>query len=82
MIEINIDVVPLLPVKGVINDECVAMDVLENGILVHYITRDKALIIEWSDIVDIGLSDILRCITDAKITEAKPIRDKTFEYTE
>jgi hypothetical protein len=82
MIEINIDVVPLLPVKGIINDECVAMDVLENGILVHYITRDKALIVEWSDIVDLGLSDILRCITDAKITEAKPIHDKTLEYTE
>jgi hypothetical protein len=77
MIEINIDVVPLLPVKGVINDECVAMDVLENGILIHYISRDKALIIEWGDMVDLGLSDILRSITDAK-----PIMDRTFEYTE
>jgi hypothetical protein len=77
MIEINIDVVPLLPVKGVINDECVAMDVLENGVLIHYISRDKALIIEWGDMVDLGLSDILRTITDAK-----PILDRTLEYTE
>lgn len=77
MIEINIDVVPVLPVKGIINDECVAMDVLDNGVLIHYITRDRALIIEWSDIVDIGLGDILRCVTDAK-----PIQDKTLEYTE
>jgi hypothetical protein len=70
MKEINVDVVPLLPFKDVINEECVAMGIMENGVLVHYLNRERAIIVEWSDIVDLGLSDILRSITDARIIKA------------
>lgn len=74
MKEINVDVVPLLPVKEIINEECVALGIIETGVLVHYLDRDKAMIVEWSDIVDLGLSDILRTITDVRI-----IREPTKE---
>lgn len=55
MKEINVDVVPLLPMKDIINGECVAIGVVEAGVLVHYIDRDIARIVEWSDIASCGI---------------------------
>jgi hypothetical protein len=55
MIDINVDVVPVLPVKSVIHGECVAYGIVESGILVHYINRNEAKIIEWDDIVATGM---------------------------
>lgn len=62
---INPDVVPLLPMKDVINGECVAIGIIESGVLVHYLEKDTAKIIEWSDIVDFGMKEMFRSITDA-----------------
>jgi hypothetical protein len=67
MKEINVDVIPLLPYKDVIGTECVAWDVSEAGVFIHYLDRDKARLVEWQDIVEVGLKDILAVVTDAKI---------------
>jgi len=57
---INPDVVPALEFKDIIADECVAIGVIETGVLIHYLERDTARILEWSDMVKIGLSDVLK----------------------
>lgn len=79
MKDINVDVVPLLENRGIINGECVAMGVIDQGVLIHYLERDKARIIEWEDIVNLGLSDVLSTITDATLTNGHEIEGPTPE---
>jgi hypothetical protein len=74
MKELNVDVVPILPMNGVIGDECVAFGVIDSGILIHYIDREKAVIVEWDDIVKSGVFQILSPITDAH-TIAGPTKE-------
>lgn len=86
MKEINVDVVPVLPLQAVLNGECVAIGTVNGGIIVHYIERDKALIVEWDDIVKVGLKDLLSGITtaleikDLKPTEPVVIKEPTKEH--
>lgn len=79
MQEINVDVVPLLENRGIINGECVAMGVIDQGVLIHYLERDIARIIEWEDIVNLGLADMLSTITDATLTNGHEIAGPTPE---
>jgi len=65
MITINPDVVPELQFKDIISDECVAIEMIEAGILILFMERDAARLIEWKDLVVLGRDDILK----AKVTE-------------
>jgi hypothetical protein len=51
---INPDLVPLLPMSGIVCNECVAYGFVSEGIIVHYIDRNTAKLIEWADIVILG----------------------------
>lgn len=67
---ISVDVVPELPIKDIICDECVAIGVIDSGILIHYMNQDVAKIVEWEDIVLLGMAnDSQEIHTD----DAKPI---------
>jgi len=53
---INPDVVPLLEFKDIVAGECVAIGIIETGVLIHYMERDMAVILEWTDMVKVGLT--------------------------
>lgn len=55
---INVDVVPVLPLNGIFSGECVAMGMFENGVVVSYIERDIAVLIEWDEIIKNGIAFI------------------------
>ena len=59
---INPDVVPALEFKDIIADECVAIGVIETGVLIHYMERDTAVILEWADMVRSGLEHVLKSV--------------------
>lgn len=54
---IDIENVPVLQ-SQMIGEECVAMGVGDPGIIIHYLERDKAMLVTWKDVVDLGLTGI------------------------
>ena len=58
MILLNPDQIPLLPEKGIINDQCVAYGIFDSGIIVHYMDHDQGVLIEWADIVALGQTEL------------------------
>ena len=71
MKKINVEVVPLLPMKDIINGEAVAFGIIDAGVLVHYLEKDIARIIEWEDIIGLGLG--LTSAIEPANTETKEI---------
>jgi hypothetical protein len=61
---INPDVIPQLQFKDIIADECVAIEMIEAGILILYMERDAARLLEWKDLVTLGLKDVLKAKHD------------------
>jgi hypothetical protein len=57
---INPDVIPQLQFKDIIADECVAIEMIEAGVLILYMERDAARLLEWKDLVRLGLDDVLK----------------------
>lgn len=54
MQKLNPDLVPVLPMNGVLNEECVAMGAFDNGIVMLYMERDEAVLITWDEIAAFG----------------------------
>ena len=48
----------VLPLDGIFGDECVAMGLFEDGIVVFYLERDRAILFPWEDLVKSGLGII------------------------
>ena len=59
MINIPPDQVPVLPVQEIIAGEMVAYGVVDEGVLVHFLERDLVRLIEWSDIIPLGIREKL-----------------------
>jgi hypothetical protein len=55
MKSINPDVVPVLPFNGIILDECVAIGSFENGVVVSFLEKNTAILIEWEEVVSLAL---------------------------
>ena len=68
MKEVSPDSIPALPEQAILNGECVALGIPNDGsgILIHYLTRDKAVLIEWGDIVTLGLTGTVPVPTENK----------------
>jgi hypothetical protein len=47
--------IPALPMNGVIHGECVAFGVFDPGFIIHFIERDKCILIGWEDAVSFGM---------------------------
>lgn len=53
------DEIPNLPVKDIFNEECIAFGVGETGAMIHFIDRDKCVLVEWADVILYG-SEVLK----------------------
>jgi hypothetical protein len=57
MIQIPIDEVPELPLTDIEHDA--KFGIYDDGILIHYVLKDIALLVTWEDIILLGLRDNL-----------------------
>jgi hypothetical protein len=55
MIELTENETPILPGQRIVDEECIAMGVVEQGVIVQYIERNKTLLISWDEIVRFGM---------------------------
>lgn len=49
------DAIPILPGILDVENESVALGVVEQGVIIQYPERDVALLINWEDIVNLGM---------------------------
>jgi len=75
---INPDVIPALPISDIIAGECVAIGLLPGGVLIHFMERDAARLIEWDELVRHGLEDVIKPVVVKEVTvreidEPKPL---------
>ena len=47
--------IPLLPVKDFFNGESIAFGVFGAGVVIQFMERDECLLIEWGDIITLGI---------------------------
>ena len=57
MIQIPIEDVPELPLTDIEHDA--QYGIFDDGILIHYVLKDIALLVTWEDIILLGLQDNL-----------------------
>lgn len=57
MIPIPIDEVPELPLTDIEHDA--QYGIFDDGILIHYVLKDRAILVTWEDIILLGLRDDL-----------------------
>jgi hypothetical protein len=50
----NQNEIPVLPVQVVVDDECVAFGVGDDGAIIQFIDRDKCILLEWLDVIRFG----------------------------
>jgi hypothetical protein len=68
------DIIPVLPESLIVDEECVALGVVKQGVLIHYIERDNALLINWEDIVNLGKGVLDEVISADKPQDPVPVR--------
>lgn len=68
--------IPALPVQDVINGECVAFGVGEQGVMIQFMERDKCILIEWPDVIMYGI-EILKHEDQKPEPEAEEIEKPT-----
>jgi len=80
MKKINVDVLPPIDYTRIFyNDEYVAFGIVDPGILIHYVERDTARLVEWVDILNLGLQDMVDPVKDISGSEGKVIEGPTPE---
>jgi hypothetical protein len=49
------DKIPKLPKQMVVDEECIAIGMIEDGVIIQYIERDKTIIIGWDEVIRFGI---------------------------
>lgn len=70
--------IPLLPAQTIFNEECIAYGVGDYGVAIHFMERDKCILIEWDDVILYGIA-ILKEADTSPVKDAEEIPAPTPE---
>lgn len=66
--------IPVLPLNGIICEECMAFGIDEYGVIVSFLERDTGVVLTWEDIVVV-------CKAYLRDTEPEPKQEQMHEIS-
>lgn len=48
---------PVLPLSGIIGEECVALGIIDDSFVISYLERDYAIAFDFEELVKMGMAD-------------------------